>query len=82
MGIFAGNERFFRFLLGFGLEHGWRRIAEIVKSRITGMAVVERQTGAVEGYDRIVHRLDVWPYPTLVAETPEDDARVVIVALH
>ena len=80
MGIFTSDKRFFGFLLGLSLEHIGCGIAEVVERRITRMAVVERQTGAIKGYDCIVHSLDVWPHATLVSETPEDDARVVEVA--
>ena len=80
VGIFTGDERFFGFLLGLGLEHVRCGIAEVVERRITRMAVVERQTCAIKGYDFVVHGLNVWPHTTLVSETPEDDARVVEVA--
>jgi len=82
VGILTGNERLFRFLLSLGLKYIGGRIAEVVESRIARMAVVEWQTGAVEGDDRIVHRLDIRAYATLVAKTPKNDARMVIVALH
>ena len=80
VGIFTGDERFFGFLLGLGLEHVRCGIAEVVERRITRMAVVERQTCAIKGYYCIVHGLDVWPHTTLVSETPEDDTRMVEVA--
>ena len=82
VGIFTGDERLFCLLLCFGLEYVWGRVAEFVEGRIARMAVLEGQTGAVEGHDGIVHSLDVWPYAALIAKTPEDDARVIIVTLN
>ncbi len=82
MSILAGNHRFLRLFLRLYAQFIRRRITEIVKCRIARITVIERRSCGVEFTHLVVHRLNVRTHSALVAQTPEDDARVVEVALH
>ena len=53
-----------------------------MESRVAGMTIVKWQTRRIQSAYGVVHGLNVRAYPTLVAQTPEDDAGVVEVALY
>ena len=82
MGILAHHEGFVGHCLGILLQVVGIEIAVIPDATVTTVAVVEWRAGGVERLHLVVHRLDVRAYPTLVAETPKDDARVIEIALH
>ena len=67
VGIFAGNERLLRFLLSLGLQHSGCGVAEVVQGGIARMTVVEGQSRGVQTAHRVIHRLYVGAYTTLVA---------------
>ena len=82
VGIFSHHEGTVADLLGFCFQFVGRQIAIIVDVRISAVGVAERQGYSVESNNGVTHRLQVGAYPTLIAQTPEDDAGVVLVALH
>ena len=46
------------------------------------MAIVERQERRVETLHLVVHSLDIRSHASLIAKTPENDTRMIFVALH
>ena len=82
MGIFASYEWLVAYLQGF-LAHLIRiGIPYIMQRRVSRIAIVEGKEIWVNGHYSVIHSLYVWAHSTFVAETPEDDAGMILVALH
>ena len=82
MSIFAHHEGAVGDFLGFLFQLGWRKIAIIVDVTLAPVGVAEGKGDGIQRHNSLAHRLQVRPYPTLVAQAPEDDAGVVLIALN
>ena len=82
MGIFTHNKRTVADATGFGGQSLRCQIGIVVDVRVSAVSITERQCDGVECYSGIAHRLEVRSYSTLITHTPQDDAGIVLVALH
>ena len=82
MGIFSHNERTVSHLACLFYKPGWRKIPIIVDIALCTVCIAEWQGNSIECHYSIAHRLQVRSYPTLIAKTPEHNARMVLVTLY
>ena len=82
MGIFAHHEGLVCHCRSILFQIFRIKVTVIPNGRIATVAVVERRTGGIKFLNLIIHSLDVGTNGTFIAETPENDARMVEVALH
>ena len=82
MSIFTHHEGAVSHPLGTFSQYGGGEVTVIVNGRLTAVRVAERGTCRIPCHHCIVHCLEIRSHTPFVAQTPEDDARVVFVAFH
>ena len=82
VGIFSHNERTVSHLACLFCELFWSKITIVIYIALCAVCIAEWKGYSVECHHSIAHRLQVRTYPTLIAKTPEHNARMVLVTLY